>query len=139
MTSFFVLVGKLHKVQQLFHALFGCLLVEPIHAAHKTEILGSGEPAKQRHPLGHNADLALQVERRGVEWHAVNLDCAGARLKQAGKHFDSGGLARAIRPQKAEELARSNTERYIVHGGECAEAPRQAMCLNRRSFHFRQE
>ena len=114
------LVGKLHELQKLLRALIGGLAVQSIHSADKAEILGRGEAAEECHAFGHYADLALEVERRSAEWLAENLNGARARLEQTGKHLDSGGFARPVRPQKSEELPRSYAERHIVHGSEFA-------------------
>ena len=137
-TSFLVLVGQLHEFEQLLGAQVGGLLVQAVHAADEAQILGRGEAAEQRHAFGHDADLALQLEGRCAEGLAENLDGAGAGLEQAGEHLDGGGFARSVGPQEAEELSGRHAEGDIVHGGQRAEAPGEAMGLNRSSFHVRQ-
>ena len=102
------------------------------------EILGRGQPAKQGHAFRHYADLAFQVECRSVEGLAKNLNRTRARLEQTGEHFDRGGLARTVWPQKAKKLPRCHAERDIVHGRQFPESSRKAVGLNRSNFHVRQ-
>src|SRR5512146_1383612 len=37
-------------------------------------------------------------------------------MQQAGEHLERGGLASAVRPEKADDLARLQVERDAVHG-----------------------
>ena len=47
--------------------------------------------------------------------------CTGARAAQATDHVDSGCFARAVGPEKAQNLAALNFQAEIVDGGEGTE------------------
>ena len=70
------LIGEAHEVQQLGAALLGGGLVEAVHAADEVQVLGRGEFAEERHAFGHDADVALHLNRVREEVFAEDLDAA---------------------------------------------------------------
>jgi hypothetical protein len=59
-------------------------------------------------------------------WHPpVYADMPAAWHQDAGEHLDRGGLAGAIRADVADHLARSDSERHVVHRADMAVLARQ--------------
>jgi hypothetical protein len=56
---------------------------------------------------------------------AGNACLAAGGAQQAAQHAEDGGLASAVRPQQAEDLAPAHCEADVVHGGEGPEAADQ--------------
>src|SRR6185437_12699813 len=75
--------------------------------------------------LRHHSDLPLHFDRVRIEVQSQNLDLSARGRKQPGEHLDGGALARAVRPQEAEELSRRDVQRDVVDGNEGTEAARQ--------------
>src|SRR4051794_39569381 len=136
----FGLIGELHEIEQLGGSLGGGLPVQAIHASGEAQELGPRQSSKQRHAFGHNANLALNLDRIGIEIKAKYLDAPRSGRQQPRKHFDGGGLACTIRSEKAEELSGGNSEIHIIDGDEFSEAPAQCLRRNgRRRIHRKLE
>jgi len=76
-----------------------------------SELLGEAELAGEHTPVGRvGIERAVELER------LEHPDRALVRGAQAGDAFDRGGLAGAVRPQDAEDLARFDSERDAVNG-----------------------
>ena len=60
------------------------------------------------------------------------MQCAAARRKQAAQHAEGGGLAGAVGPEQAEDLAAAHLEVDVVDGGEGAEFLDQLLDLDHR-------
>ena len=120
--EFFLLAGEAHELEQLLGALEGCGAIEAVHLAYEAEVLGRGETAEERHALGNDADVALELGGVCGEVLAENADAAGGGCEQAGEHFDGGGFARAVGAQEAEELSGGYGEIDILNCSKFAEA-----------------
>ena len=89
------------------------LAPEPVELAVKIEDLLATEKVGIIRALGQVADLAADGGRADV-LAAQNLDTAARREDQAEKELDGGGLARPIRPEVAEDLARMNRQVQVL-------------------------
>ena len=84
---------------------------------------------EQRIALEHHAGGAL-LGRPVGDVDAVAERRAVARLHEAGKDHQEGGLARAGRPEQGQEFAAADIERQIVQRTERAEALADPDCLD---------
>ena len=80
--------------------------------------------------IGQIADQALDLKRLARRIVAEHADAAAGHIGQAEHHQDGRGLARAVRPEQAEDLAASDRERNVVHGGDAAIALGQPLGLD---------
>ena len=64
----------------------------------------------------------LMAARSVADVEPRHAALAGGGRQQAGEHLDGGGLAGAVGPQEAEDLAGLDLEGHAVHGREVAEA-----------------
>jgi len=55
-------VGQIPKFEQLDGALVSCAPIQTLYAAHETQILAPRQLVKERHYLGHDADLRLDLD-----------------------------------------------------------------------------
>jgi hypothetical protein len=107
------LLCQSHHVQHLVDR--AGMRVEPRtageHLAHRQEGL-DGEF------LQHDAHLRPQPALRpaGARVDAEHLDDPGVPAPEALEYLDRGGLARAVRAEQGEDLARLDLEAYVGHG-----------------------
>uniref|UniRef100_E6QMS5 Uncharacterized protein n=1 Tax=mine drainage metagenome TaxID=410659 RepID=E6QMS5_9ZZZZ len=94
------------------------------------EHFGCGEALEKRETFGHDADLALDLERVLGEIEAEDLDGPVGGLKQAGEHADAGGFASTVGAEKAEELALIDAQIDALDGDKRAEAAGEAVGFN---------
>ena len=98
------------------------------------EDLGGADAGVEATLLEHHADAADHggVVGQGV----VTQDPDGARRRpaEALEGLDGGGLARPVRPQEGDHLARFGGERHPVHGHHVAVGDAQVPDLDRRRF-----
>ena len=50
----------------------------------------------------------------------IEQDAAGIRRDEPDDHVEGGGLARAVRAEQADDLARTDLERQVTDHGACA-------------------
>ncbi len=108
--------------QSLAQARFQGGIGEAVGCAVEAQILQDGQVVIQAEALGHIPDARADLRGVGVHGHAQHLYRAGGGLHQAQQHADGGGLARAIRPEEAEDLSAADFEIDAIHSGEVAEA-----------------
>ena len=98
---------------------------EPEDLGGEVEVLLDREILVEREVLGHVADRGAQA--LGVARHAVaeHLRRAGGRLEEPHQHAHERRLARAVRPEAAEDLAPPHGEVDAVDGDARAEAARE--------------
>ena len=97
------------------------------------QILVDGHVVVRGERVGHVADAAARILRLLADGDAVDEHVALGRLFQRGDDAHGGGLARAVRPDEAEDVAVVEGEREVVHGHGLAEAFVKSANLN---FHF---
>ena len=88
------------------------------------QVLEHGELLERLRDLMGAADAgaAASLRRRAGEVTAVEANGAAARRKAAGDQVEQRGLARAVRPDDAERLARRDRQIEIVGDDDRAEA-----------------
>ena len=104
-------------------------------AGGEAEVLLHGEVAVERGVLEHEADGAPHGEV--VLGHVVPHDPRRppGRREQRGEQMDRGGLAGAVRPEQAEELAGSHVEIELLERADRAEILAEPACLDRGGGH----
>ena len=102
-------------------------LVEAAQHAGVVEQLRTGEPVEEAQPVGQHAGRALGGARVGPRVDVVDAHGARVGAEQAGDHRQRRGLARAVRPDDAEERAGAHVERDAVDGGVVAELLHEAL------------
>ena len=77
----------------------------PIGGREKVQILPNPNIVIQSERIGHVAEQGTHGERIFHHINAINLNAPGGRRDERRDHFDSCGFARAVRPDKAEDVA----------------------------------
>ena len=94
-------------------------VVEHAQVAEHAAVLEGAREAERGELLGRQAgDVA-----------AREVDAAGVRRVEPGDEIEQRGLAGAVRPDDADQLALGDGERQRVDGGDAAEAARQPLDL----------
>ena len=81
--------------------------------------------------LQGDADRPAHRARLGHHVVAGHPGPPGGRAQERGEHAHEGGLAGAVRPEEAEDLALLDDQVDAGDGGEVAEAPDEALRLDR--------
>src|SRR5690606_2965610 len=92
------------------------------------DVLGDAQRGQRPDQL-EGAGHALVGDAGGLEAAdllAVEGDGPGIGPQEARDHVERGGLARAVGPEQADDLALGELEAQIVDGNKAAEAPAQA-------------
>src|SRR5262249_13393907 len=87
----------------------------------EVEVLGAGEPTKQRHAFRNHSDLALHFDRIRNEIESEDLYSPGSWGEQTGKHFDSSRFAGSIGAEESEELAGNDVEIHVFYSSQFTE------------------
>ena len=87
------------------------------------DVVDHRQIGKQRDVLegAADADLGDPVRRPLQDAHAFHQDVAGARLIEPGEAIEQRGLAGAVRPDQAEDLALMHVEGHAVQRDDAAE------------------
>ena len=80
--------------------------------------LARGQLLVDEGAVGDEAQGGLGRLRLAREVVAIDGDAARGGLEEAGDDADGGGLARAVGPEEAVDLARRHGEAHAVHGRE---------------------
>ena len=94
------------------------------------QVLAYAQFAVQREALRHETYALAGGQVFGVNRITQQPGAALRGWHQAGQHFHGGGLAAAVRAQKAENLAPANGKADVVDRGEVAEFEGQVVGLN---------
>ena len=95
------------------------------------QILAHRQILVQRKALRHVADLALDLVGVAADIVAQTRSLAAVGRQQAAQHADGGGLAAAVRPEKAVDLAALDLHREVMHHLAAAERFGQAANVDR--------
>jgi hypothetical protein len=106
--------AQLHHLERALHAALLLVLRHLAHRERVGHVLAHAEMREQGVVLEHHAEVPL-VRRRAVDLLAVEQDVAGGRRLEAGQHHQRGGLARARRPEQAQELAPVDVQVELAH------------------------
>ena len=120
-------------VEHLFDALapLGDREIEQLGV--KLEVVPDGELAIEREGLRHVADAPAHLDVFfPADGLAEQLGRAFGRRQKAGQHLHGGGLAAAVRAEKAEDLALLDFEAHVIDRGEGAEALGEPVGFDRR-------
>ena len=101
---------------------------QPIEPPVEPQQLGRGERVVKAEMLGKKADA--RADRAIAERRAQHVPRAGRRRDQRQQHLDRRGLAGAVRPEKAEDLAGAHLQRQIGHREGVAELLAQGVGLD---------
>ena len=86
--------------------------------------------------LRHVADLLAHLERVRQQVGACHRGRPRGRLEQRGQHAQRGGLARAVRPEEADDLALADGQVHapdrLDRAPAALEGPREPPCLDNR-------
>ena len=108
-----------------------------IDARHEFEILADRQIGIEAEALRHVADIALDLVLLGENVVAEAGAFAGIRREQPAQHAERRGLAAAVRPEKAVNLALRHFEAQIAHHGARTEALGQARDVDGDLLHRR--
>jgi hypothetical protein len=82
------------------------------------QVLGAGEVRIEMRLLGDIADDLAVGHGVAIDRLAAKENLAVGGLDEAGDHFEGGGLARAVGPEIAGDLAGGRHEADVLHGGD---------------------
>src|SRR5256712_2777060 len=102
-----------------------CGLRQAVDPTVEVEVLGYGEAFVQPELLGHIAHALLDLFGRNRHVDPRHQSGSRGRLEQPAQHADRRRLARAVRSQQPEYLARLDAEGVLAYGDERAEPARQ--------------
>src|SRR5207253_2362258 len=85
----------------------------------ESDVLADRHPGEQRILLEHHAAIGAGL----LDLDAVDGDDAFRRLHVAGDGVEQSGLAAAGGPEQADEFARLDLKRSLLHGGVQLRAP----------------
>jgi hypothetical protein len=105
---------------------------QAVGAGEEGQVLADREVGIEREALRHVADALAQALGLGGD---VDPGHPGASLRgrrEPAQHADQGGLAGAVGPEQAEDLAPPDGQRDLIDGKEAAETARQAVAFDGR-------
>ena len=100
-------VGQADLIEDLVHRRFGLFAAQPVEAGRVTQVLATGETAVEADGVREVADAPLHLARVPGRIEPGHAGLAARRLGEAEEHEDRGGLAGAVLPEQAEDLAGS--------------------------------
>ena len=101
----------------------------------QVEVLPHRQFGIEREALRHVADALARFHVAGIDLAAIEARAALGQFQKPGQDLHRRGLAAAVRPEEAEDLARLNAEADVVNCGEVAEADGQILGLDHRAVH----
>ena len=119
---------ELHVVEPLVDALARGLLPDALDRGEEVEVIDDLHAAVEAALLGQIPDLVLSL---AIHRLAENPDLARVGGGDVHRHPDRGRLARAVRPEEAEDRAPRNLEGEIVDRPELSERLRHPYQLDR--------
>ena len=108
-------------LQRLFQSPRDVFPGKAVSAAEKGQVLLHGQVPVQGEFLGHIANIGAGLRAGVAEIHPGDAEMAAGQRQEAAEHPEGRSLARAVRPQKAEDFPAPHLEGGLVHGGEVAE------------------
>ena len=120
-------VGQAHALQDFLDAFLEVGVRHAIQAAPEEQVLLRVEHLVESDLLRDEAEEAFGLARGVPEVVFPQHDRAVVRPEQAGDHGDGRGLAGAVRPEQAEQLAARHLEGDAVNGPQFAEPLGQAL------------
>src|SRR5262245_55786356 len=84
--------------------------LQPVNPGEKPDVLIDRQLLVERKPLRHVADATLHAFGIAADIDPVHTGGSARGLEQPAKHADGRRLARAIAPEKAEDLALPDVE-----------------------------
>jgi len=93
---------------------------EPVNLAGEAQVRDDRHVAVERRVLRQVPDAATDLGGLLEDVEAAHAHGAGRGRKETGDHAQRGGLARAVRPEEAEDLSRSGRERDVLDRREVA-------------------
>ena len=80
------------------------------------EVFGDAHVVIERDVFRHVAEMRARLERLLENVEAGDRGAAGSRRHETGENAHRGALARAVRPEKAHDLALADFEIQILDG-----------------------
>ena len=123
-------VGKADAIERLGDALLALGRRKGHQPPGVMQIVGGGEIVVEADLIRQVADAPLDRQRLAHRIVPHHPRLAAADLGEAEQHQDGGGLAGAIRPEQAENLARRDGKRHAVDRGRIAVVLGEAVRLD---------
>ena len=132
-------MGEAELIEELFRARDHETLLEVVETANHLEVLRAGEVFVDGGVLAGEADAASDPIGMLDDVDPVHGGGARGGQKDRRQDPDHGGLARAVGPQEAEDLALGNVEGNVVEGSNFAvfERPDNIECFDSEFWHGR--
>ena len=111
-----------HHREHLLHALARQRARHAVELGVEAQVLLGAQVAIQGGVLEHEADVAAHVVALALHVVPGHAGRAAGQPRERAEHADRGRLARAVRPQEAEDLARGHLEIDAAHGLDLAVA-----------------
>ena len=130
-------VGEADAIERAHDALLALRRIEPDQSRGVAKIVGRRHVVVEADRVWQIADVAFDFKRLADRIAAQHTNRTARDLGQAQHHQDGGGLAGAVRPEQAEDLAAPDSERNSVHRHGAAVALGQALGLDDGIAHRR--
>jgi len=104
--------------------------LQPPDPADEVQILPGGQVRRRRLDLGHDPDEGLDLHRLPHRVDPEDARLPGGRPQLARQDAEHRRLARAVRPEQAEELARLDRQVNPAKGHDVSERLREAAGLH---------
>ena len=109
-------VPESHQGKKRLRTLLADLLRNAVGQGVKHDVLLGRQVVVESRVLEDESDGAPDIVLLTDDVVTVDGGSAPARLEERAEHVDCGGLARAVRTQKAEDLAHLHLERHALYG-----------------------
>ncbi len=108
--------AEVEQVRQLAERGPKLRVGEPVHDLVHEECITRRDVPLELALVAHHHTHPAQVRSVAPErLEAKHAHAAGGGMQQPGEHLESGRLARAVRPEEADNLARRHLEGYVVN------------------------
>jgi hypothetical protein len=109
-------VGQADGLEHLIHPGVERCPTQAVHLAPEDEVLPRRKVGVEGDILWYHAQAGLGGFGCAADRMAHDQGVALVGLEQAGQHRDGGGLARAVGPEQAQDLALLDGEIHALHG-----------------------
>ena len=110
-------VAQGELVLALLHARRGVTTGDAAQARGESQVRAHRHLVVQRRHIGQKADLAAHFVRLGGHIETVDAHLTRTGQKHATQDLERGGLARAVEPEEADDLAGPDVEVQVANRG----------------------
>ena len=129
----FAPIPQLEELQQFLGPLAANFVRHMVEHAVDFHVFPGRQIAVEAGILKHDPEALARLVLLRLRVEPVEFNGAAGGLQQRGQHFDGGGFACPVGPEKGKDLALRHVERDIVHGGKRAKGLHKVLHLDHGS------